>query len=215
MKKIDNLSTEELLELYRKENDQFAITELYNRLIAFRNRTINIYSHLFYCDIEAVYDDTFMYCLNKYDENNNAKFYTYLFGLLKLKIRTSIRKQILLESKHVNNDIIKNMLFRNYEEDEKETSFLEKYVADKFSVDDELFKEKLYSLIDTFTRNYLKDKSKVRREAVISFLTENATVKDLSIKYECSPQYIYEQRKIYRTKLINYLRKHSITRKDF
>ena len=215
MKKIDNLSNEELLELYRKENNQFAITELYNRLIAFRNRTINIYSHLFYCDIEAVYDDTFMYCINKYDENNNVKFYTYLFGLLKLKIRTAIRNQIRLESRFANDNVLKCKLYNNYEIDSEDETFLEKYVADKFSVDDELFKEKLYSLIDTFTRNYLKDKSKVRREAVISFLTENATVKELSIKYECSPQYIYEQRKIYRTKLINYLRKHSITRKDF
>lgn len=215
MKKIDNLSNEELIKLYREENNQFAITELYNRLNSYKNRIIIKFNNLCYCDIEVIYDNTFIYCVNKYDENKDAKFYTFLYSILQMKIRTALKNQMKIESLFIDENIIKCKLYHNYEIDAEDETFLDRFIEDDFSIENELFKKNLYSCIEIFTKKYLNDKHGIKRDAVISFLIENISVKELSIKYNCSRQYIYELRKIYRNKLTNYLRKHNITRKDF
>ena len=215
MKKIDNLSNEELIKLYREENNQFAITELYTRLNYFKNRIIIKFNNLCYCDIEVIYDNTFIYCINKYDANKEAKFYTFLYSILQMKIRTAMRNQMKIEARYIDENIIKCKLSHDHEIDAEDETFLDRYIEDDFSIENELFKKNLYSSIETFTRKYLNDKHGIKRDAVISFLIENISVKELSIKYNCRPQYIYEIRKIYRTKLTNYLRKHGVTRKDF
>lgn len=209
-KEFETALSEELVLLYRKNNNQIAFTELYNR---FNNMRKNLIfkndQKLYSIDLEIVFEDCFIRAVKNFDETKSKSFSSYLYYCLVNRLRTAIKKHIQYDELYADNGVLNRELDEN--------DFINNSIIDHSeNVEDKLNTIILHELIESHKKFYLSKKK--NKKLILSIIDENIfgnkSVKEIASENNCSCNNASFEKNAYKRSLRMYLNKNYSVRKE-